>query len=116
MLAVGVVCLCSPLSYQLILSPQMLTQIGLPGYASMPAALAAMTRQERATYCNGHWGQEWRKLYTLEFSRWVDTLHQGSGGIFTLHMQQDGDLALRRAGPSAMDTCFWPLPNAGTAK
>lgn len=50
-------------------SPLPQTQIGLPGYASMPAALAAMTRQERATYCNGHWGQEWRKLYTLEFSR-----------------------------------------------
>lgn len=46
-------------------------QIGLPGYASMPAALAAMTRQERATYCNGHWEQEWRKLYTLEFSRCI---------------------------------------------
>lgn len=37
----------------------------------MPAALAAMTRQERATYCNGHWEQEWRKLYTLEFSRCI---------------------------------------------
>ena len=49
-------------------------QIGLPGYASMPAALAAMTRQERATYCNGHWEQEWRKLFTLEFSRWVELM------------------------------------------
>lgn len=44
-------------------------QIGLPGYASMPSALAAMSRQERATYCNQHWGQEWRKVFTLEFSR-----------------------------------------------
>ena len=49
--------------------PQINNQIGLPGYASMPAALAALTRQERATYCNDHWAQEWRKLYTLEFSR-----------------------------------------------
>lgn len=35
----------------------------------MPTALAAMTRQQRATYCNEHWGQAWRKVYTLEFSR-----------------------------------------------
>lgn len=45
------------------------TQIGLPGYASMPSALAAMSRQERATYCNEHWQQEYRKVFTLEFSR-----------------------------------------------
>lgn len=44
-------------------------QIGLPGYSPMPSALAAMSRQERATYCNEHWQQEWRKLHTLEFSR-----------------------------------------------
>lgn len=37
----------------------------------MPSALAAMPRQQRATYCNSHWGQLWRKVYTLEFSRWV---------------------------------------------
>ena len=49
-------------------------QIGLPGYSSMPAALAAMPRQERATYCNAHWGQLWRKVHTLEFSRWVARL------------------------------------------
>ncbi|KAL4420461.1 hypothetical protein ABPG75_010117 [Micractinium tetrahymenae] len=44
-------------------------KIGLPGYSPMPSALAAMSRQERATYCNEHWQQEWRKVYTLEFSR-----------------------------------------------
>jgi hypothetical protein len=48
----------------------LLPQIGLPGYSSMPAALAAMPRQERATYCNDHWQQEWKKVFTLEFSRW----------------------------------------------
>ena len=50
--------------------PLLLPQIGLPGYSSMPAALAAMPRQERATYCNDHWQQEWKKVFTLEFSRW----------------------------------------------
>ncbi|KAI3430776.1 hypothetical protein D9Q98_009188 [Chlorella vulgaris] len=44
-------------------------KIGLPGYASMPSALSAMSRQERASYCNDHWQQAHRKLYTLEFSR-----------------------------------------------
>lgn len=44
-------------------------QVGLPGYSRMPTALAAMPRQDRATYCNDHWEEEWKKVFTLEFSR-----------------------------------------------
>ncbi|PSC71819.1 calcium-transporting ATPase endoplasmic reticulum-type [Micractinium conductrix] len=44
-------------------------KVGLPGYSRMPTALAAMPRQDRATYCNDHWEEEWKKVFTLEFSR-----------------------------------------------
>ena len=57
----------------------LLLQVGLPGYSSMPTALAGLSRQERATYCNDHWQQEWRKVFTLEFSRWG--WGEGCGGL-----------------------------------
>ena len=44
-------------------------KIGLPGYSDMPRALATVPRAERATYCNDHWEQQHRKVFTLEFSR-----------------------------------------------
>lgn len=44
-------------------------KIGLPGYSSMPSALAQLPQQERATYCNDAWEQKLRKLFTLEFDR-----------------------------------------------
>jgi potassium/sodium efflux P-type ATPase len=44
-------------------------KIGLPGYSEMPLALAQVPRAERATYCNDHWEQKHRKIFTLEFSR-----------------------------------------------
>lgn len=44
-------------------------KIGLSGYSAMPSALQGIPLQERATYCNDHWEQQHRKLYTLEFSR-----------------------------------------------
>lgn len=44
-------------------------KIGLPGYLAMPSALAQVPRSERATYCNDHWAQQYRKVFTLEFSR-----------------------------------------------
>ncbi|KFM23983.1 Calcium-transporting ATPase 3, endoplasmic reticulum-type [Auxenochlorella protothecoides] len=44
-------------------------KIGIPGYAAMPHALARLGREERATYCNNHWAEVWRKSYTLDFSR-----------------------------------------------
>ncbi|KAH7623060.1 putative Calcium-transporting ATPase 3, endoplasmic reticulum-type [Nannochloris sp. 'desiccata'] len=44
-------------------------KIGLPGYSEMPSALAQVPRAERATYCNEHWEQQQRKVFTLEFSR-----------------------------------------------
>jgi Ca2+ transporting ATPase len=44
-------------------------KIGLPGYSSMPSALAQLPPQERATYCNDAWEQKLRKVFTLEFDR-----------------------------------------------
>jgi magnesium-transporting ATPase (P-type) len=44
-------------------------KIGLPGYSEMPSSLAQVPRAERATYCNEHWEQQQRKIFTLEFSR-----------------------------------------------
>ena len=44
-------------------------KIGLPGYSAMPSALARVPRAERATYCNDHWEQQHRKVFTLEFTR-----------------------------------------------
>ena len=44
-------------------------KIGLPGYSSMPSALARLPQQERATYCNDTWEQKMRKVFTLEFDR-----------------------------------------------
>lgn len=44
-------------------------KVGLPGYSEMPWALARVPRAERATYCNDHWEQQHRKVFTLEFSR-----------------------------------------------
>lgn len=44
-------------------------KIGLPGYSSMPSALARLPQQERATYCNDAWEQKMRKIFTLEFDR-----------------------------------------------
>ena len=44
-------------------------KIGLPGYSAMPSALAQVSLQERATYCNEVWEQKLKKIYTLEFDR-----------------------------------------------
>ena len=33
------------------------------------AAWAPSAPQERATYCNSHWEEEFKKVFTLEFSR-----------------------------------------------
>lgn len=44
-------------------------KIGLPGYSSMPSALAQLPQQERATFCNDAWEQKLRKVFTLEFDR-----------------------------------------------
>ncbi|PRW20976.1 calcium-transporting ATPase endoplasmic reticulum-type isoform A [Chlorella sorokiniana] len=87
-------------------------KIGLPGYASMPAALAAMTRQERATYCNGHWGQEWRKLYTLEFSR-----DRKMMSVLCAAAQGTGQRLLftKGAPESVLERCTGVLTNDGSA-
>ena len=54
--------------------PTRLPQIGLPGYAALPSALAGLSRGERASYCNAHWQAEQRRVFSLEF-RWA-----GGGG------------------------------------
>lgn len=44
-------------------------KLGLPGYSPMPDALTKLSRQERSSFCNDHWGRELRRLALLEFSR-----------------------------------------------
>lgn len=85
-------------------------KIGLPGYSPMPSALSAMSRQERATYCNDHWQQEWRKLHTLEFSRdrkMMSVLCASAGGA--------GQRALfvKGAPESVLERCTGALANEG---
>jgi P-type Ca2+ transporter type 2A len=36
-------------------------KIGLQGFARMPAALSQLSRQDRATFCNDYWTQEYHK-------------------------------------------------------
>eukprot|EP00884_Botryococcus_braunii_P019514 jgi/Botrbrau1/6246/Bobra.0129s0001.2 len=44
-------------------------KIGLQGFDRMPSALSQLSRQDRATFCNDYWNQEYRKVSTLEFER-----------------------------------------------
>jgi hypothetical protein len=36
-------------------------KIGLQGFDRMPSALSQLSRQDRATFCNDYWNQEYRK-------------------------------------------------------
>jgi len=38
-------------------------QVGLPGFDSMPSALTMLSKQERASYCNHYWEQQFKKVY-----------------------------------------------------
>jgi Ca2+ transporting ATPase len=44
-------------------------QVGLPGFDSMPSALTMLSKQERASYCNHYWEQQFKKVSVLEFTR-----------------------------------------------
>ncbi|XP_021889619.1 calcium-transporting ATPase 3, endoplasmic reticulum-type [Carica papaya] len=44
-------------------------KVGLPGFDSMPSALNMLSKHERASYCNHYWENQFRKVFTLEFSR-----------------------------------------------
>ncbi|KAL3687065.1 hypothetical protein R1sor_013374 [Riccia sorocarpa] len=44
-------------------------KVGLPGFDSMPSALTMLSKQERVSYCNQYWEQQFTKVSVLEFSR-----------------------------------------------
>ncbi|KAG7020613.1 Calcium-transporting ATPase 3, endoplasmic reticulum-type [Cucurbita argyrosperma subsp. argyrosperma] len=44
-------------------------KVGLPGFTSMPFALNMLSKHERASYCNHHWENQFKKISVLEFSR-----------------------------------------------
>ncbi|CAK9264959.1 unnamed protein product [Sphagnum jensenii] len=44
-------------------------KVGLPGFDSMPSALTMLSKQERASYCNHYWEQQFKKVSVLEFTR-----------------------------------------------
>jgi Ca2+ transporting ATPase len=44
-------------------------KVGLPGFDSMPSALTMLSKQERVSYCNHYWEQQFNKLSVLDFSR-----------------------------------------------
>ncbi|KAG0606337.1 hypothetical protein M758_9G132800 [Ceratodon purpureus] len=44
-------------------------KVGLPGFDSMPSALGMLSKQERVSYCNHYWEQQFNKLSVLDFSR-----------------------------------------------
>lgn len=39
-----------------------LNQVGLPGFDSMPSALTMLSKQERVSYCNHYWEQQFNKV------------------------------------------------------
>jgi len=43
-------------------------QVGLPGFDSMPSALTMLSKQERASYCNHYWEQQFKKVYVWPWS------------------------------------------------
>jgi Ca2+ transporting ATPase len=44
-------------------------KLGLPGYSPMPDALTKLSRQERSSFCNDHWGRNMVRVSEEEFSR-----------------------------------------------
>lgn len=44
-------------------------KVGLPGFDSMPSALNMLSKNERASYCNHYWENQFKKVSVLEFSR-----------------------------------------------
>ncbi|XAR48434.1 Calcium-transporting ATPase [Bertholletia excelsa] len=44
-------------------------KISLPGFDSLPSALNMLSKQERVSYCNRYWEDQFKKVFLLEFSR-----------------------------------------------
>ncbi|CAM6091810.1 unnamed protein product [Calypogeia fissa] len=44
-------------------------KVGLPGFDSMPSALTMLGKQDRVSYCNHYWEEQFKKVAVLEFSR-----------------------------------------------
>ncbi|KAL3141521.1 Calcium-transporting ATPase 3, endoplasmic reticulum-type [Trebouxia sp. C0010 RCD-2024] len=82
-------------------------KIGLPGYGSH--ALDSLSRVERATYCNDHWQQSYKKISTLEFSRdrkMMSVLAQGPNN--------QGVIFAKGAPESILQKCSHVLSNNGS--
>ena len=46
-------------------------QVGLPGFTSMPFALNMLSKHERASYCNHHWDNQFKKVgFFLQANNW----------------------------------------------
>lgn len=82
-------------------------KIGLLGYAAR--ALDSLSRAERATYCNDHWQQDYRKVSTLEFSRdrkMMSVLAKGPG---------NQDVIFAKGAPeSVLQRCSHVMSNDGS--
>lgn len=47
------------------------SQVGLPGFDSMPSALNVLSKHERASYCNHYWENQFKKVCGCEtFVAW----------------------------------------------
>ncbi|GMH13644.1 hypothetical protein Nepgr_015485 [Nepenthes gracilis] len=44
-------------------------KVGLPGFDSMPSALHMLSKHDRASYCNHHWENQFKRVFVLDFSR-----------------------------------------------
>jgi Ca2+ transporting ATPase len=52
-----------------------LNQVGLPGFDSMPSALTMLSKQERVSYCNHYWEQQFNKVQHNLIFLWKSKLH-----------------------------------------
>lgn len=100
-------------------------KIGLPGWQSMPQGLAGLSTRERATYCNDHWEQSFRRVSTLEFSRdrkmmsTLCSLIEGSGAaaasLSSNRAKNINKLVMftKGAPESVLERCTTALTNGG---
>jgi P-type Ca2+ transporter type 2A len=101
-------------------------KIGLPGWQSMPQGLAGLPIRERATYCNDHWEQSFRRVSTLEFSRdrkmmsTLCALIEGSGAaaasLTSSRAKNTNKLVMftKGAPESVLERCTTALTNGGS--
>ncbi|OAE30699.1 hypothetical protein AXG93_402s1120 [Marchantia polymorpha subsp. ruderalis] len=50
-------------------------KVGLPGFDSMPSALTMLSKQERVSYCNNYWEQQFKKVFFHFFSNLLSVLN-----------------------------------------